>query len=260
MKKLSTLIRRENCFFTVDNHVLKTVQDFLEYLMECDEGTYAYHVNSKKNDFATWVNDVLLFPELAESLKIAKSISEARDAVMEFFQIFDYRSKSIPEEKVFHTVDNYNLKNIQELYYYINNCDDGSFSYHVNSKKNDFANWVSDVLLFPTLSAKMRTVNDKLKTVAVLKEFLLTSTEFGANPEYERYINERLVHDDKNSIDSKPPKPSVSTKPITSEDSSLSTLKSVKDIDSKDTAPSKPLDDSTATPKFSSSTSQTSSS
>ena len=195
MKKLSTLIRRENCFFTIDNHVLKTVQDFLEYLMECDEGSYIYHVNSKKNDFAKWVNDVLLFPELSESLKISKNMSEARDAVMEFFQVFDYRSKSIPEEKVFHTVDDYNLKNIQELYYYINNCDDGSFRYHVNDKKNDFANWVSDVLLFPALSAKIRAVNDKLGTVAILKEFLLTSKEFGANPEYERYINERLVHD-----------------------------------------------------------------
>ena len=89
--------------------------------MECDEQTYSYHVNLQKNDFAKWVNDVLLFPELSESLKISKSISEARDAVMEFFQVFDYRSKSITDDKAFHTVDDYRLKNIQELYYYINN-------------------------------------------------------------------------------------------------------------------------------------------
>jgi len=199
MRKLSTLIKRENCFFTKDGQTLRTVQDLLEYLMNCDEETYAYHVNSQKNDFATWVNNVLLFPELGESLKISKSIAEARDALMEFFQVFDYRSKSITEDKAFHTIDDYKLKNVQELYYYINNCDDTSFQYHFNPKKNDFANWISDVLIFPELSAKMRAVPDKQSVVNVLKEFLLTSTEYGANPEYEKYINERLEHDDTKS-------------------------------------------------------------
>jgi hypothetical protein len=195
MKKLSELTRRENCFFTVDGKVLKTVQDLLEYLVDCDEGTYKYHVNAEKNDFANWVNAVLLFPELAESLKLSKTINEARDAIMEFFQVFDYRSQWISEEKAFHTVDEYKLKNIQELYYYITNCDDGNFYYHVNPQKNDFANWISDVLLFPSLAAKMRVAINRGDMINVLKEFLTTSTSYGANPEYEKYINQRLIQD-----------------------------------------------------------------
>jgi hypothetical protein len=169
-------------------------------LINCDEETYAFHANAQKNDFAEWVNNVLLFPELSESLKISKGIAEARDALMEFFQVFDYRSKSITEDRVFYTVDDYKLKNVQELYYYTNNCDDGSFQYHFNAQKNDFANWTSDVLLFPALSAKMRIVKDRQGLITVLKEFLLTSKEYGMNPEYERYINERLVHEDKKEL------------------------------------------------------------
>ena len=82
------------------------------------------------------------------------------------------------------------LKNIQELYYYLNNCTDGNFAYHVNDQKNDFANWVSDVLLFPSLAAKMRIVTSRMDMVTVLKEFLLKSTAYGVNLEYDRYIDE----------------------------------------------------------------------
>jgi len=195
MKKLSELTKRENCFFTIDGKILKTIQDMLEYFVNCDEENYNHHVNATKNDFANWVNDVLLFPELAKSLKNAKTINESRDVLMEFFQVFDYRSKWISEEKVFHTVDGYKLKNIQELYYYLNNCTDGNFAYHVNDQKNDFANWVSDVLLFPSLAAKMRIVTSRMDMVTVLKEFLLKSTAYGVNLEYDRYIDERSIQE-----------------------------------------------------------------
>lgn len=203
MKKLSTLTRRENCFFTKDGQVLKTVQDLLEYLVNCDEEAYRYHVTSEKNDFTNWVNHVLLFPELGESLKLSKNINEARDAIMEFFQVFDYRSQWISEEKAFHTVDDYQIKNVQELYYYVNNCDDNNFNYHVNVQKNDFANWISDVLLFPTLSAKMRVAHSKMEAINVLKDFLTTSSSYGANPEYEKYINQRLIQDNNMSATDK---------------------------------------------------------
>jgi hypothetical protein len=109
--------------------------------------------------------------------------------------VFDYRSQWISEEKAFHTIDDYKLKNIQELYYYISNCDDQNFNYHVNPQKNDFANWISDVLLFPSLAAKMRVAINKKNMINVLKEFLTTSTSYGANPEYEKYINQRLMQD-----------------------------------------------------------------
>jgi hypothetical protein len=232
MRKLSEIIRKENSFYTIDNHVLKTIQDFLEFLMNCDEKTYSYHVNAQKNDFATWVKDVLLFPELSESLKISKNIVEARDAVMEFFQVFDYRMKSIQEEKEFHSVDDYWLKNLQELYYYVNNCDDNSYWYHVNDRKNDFANWVSDVLLFPALSAKMRIANDRNGILSALKEFLLTNTQYTSNPEYERYINEHLAHDDVKSPESSPesskrPESLATSATVSSASSSVSSISSL---------------------------------
>lgn len=198
MGKLSDITRRENCFITVDGHILKNIKDLLDYMLECSEDNYNYHATAQKNDFANWATDVLLCPRLGKVLSGCKNLYEARDSLMEYMKVFDYRGKNIADEKAFHTVDGYILKNLHELYYYIHNCNDGSFNYHLNSQKNDFANWVSDVLTFPMLSAKMRAANSRIEMADVLKEFLSVS-ETGINPENDRYISGRKIKDDDKS-------------------------------------------------------------
>jgi hypothetical protein len=210
MKKLSSLTRTENCFFTVDNHALKNIQDLLDYLASCDEESFRHHVNGQKNDFADWIEKTLLFQELANSFRSINTSDDMRNAIINFFKTFDYKSKEVPEEKMFHTVDDYGLKNIQELYYYLINCDDNSFRFHLNEQKNDFANWVGDVLLFPELAAKMRTVYGKNESILTLKDFFVKDASNGTNPEYEKYLDERTIKgvddkkiDDKNVEDKK---------------------------------------------------------
>lgn len=51
------------------------------------------------------------------------------------------------EQKHFRTRDGQALKNLWDLYVYLKSCDDGAFRHHVDGKKNDFANWVRDVIL-----------------------------------------------------------------------------------------------------------------
>ncbi|MGV8172557.1 MAG: hypothetical protein ACP5OA_07750, partial [Candidatus Woesearchaeota archaeon] len=197
MGRLSDITRRENCFITREGFMLKNIKDLLDYLLDCDDMCYIFHVNTEKNDFAKWVTDTLLYPELGQMLSRCKNIVETRNAVMTFLQSFDYKSVNIPLDKAFHTVDDCFLKNLQELYYYINNCDDSSFYYHVNSSKNDFATWTNDVLLFPSLSEKMRSTNHRAAMIVLLKNFLLNSSTSEANPEYERYVAERVVAEKK---------------------------------------------------------------
>jgi hypothetical protein len=241
MKKLSDITRRENCFLTRDGRMLKNIKDLSDYLLECSEDNYNYHVNAQKNDFAKWVSDVLLSPVLSKSLMNCKNLAEARDAINGFLQAFDYKSSWISEEKTFHTVDDYMLKNVQELYYYINNCDDGSFSYHFNAQKNDFAKWVSDVLVFPSLSSKMCRVNNRMEMINVLKEFLLSSARPGVNPEYERYISERMVDGKNGQADAVDVKQDKEVKNIYSSNEETIELKPLelerKEEDEKDEGP-----------------------
>lgn len=210
MPKLSDLTRRENCFFTVDGHVLKTIQDVVDYISNCSEDNYRFHVNDQKNDFAKWAMDVLIRPRFSKVLSEAKSLDEARISLADFIQKVDYKNKFIPEEKAFHTVDGYTLKIVHELYYYLNNCNYGNFSYHCNPQKNDFANWVNDVLQFPSLSQSIRSQGTREGIIGILKEFLLTRVNKGVNQEYERYLNEHAIQE------KAPESPSLSSSPATS--------------------------------------------
>jgi hypothetical protein len=193
MVKLSDLIKKENCFVTIDGKVLKNVLDLRNYLSSCSQQNYLYHVNGSKNDFASWTRDILVSKNLADNLFRCTNLDCAIKIISTFLDEFDYQSKKISDSKAFHTRESFNLKNIQELYYYINNSDDETFNYYVNTSKNDFANWVGEVLLFPDLALKMRSATKKSDIILLLKNFLLDNFAYDNKSEYKRYIEERLI-------------------------------------------------------------------
>jgi hypothetical protein len=51
----------------------------------------------------------------------------------------------VPKERVFRLSDSGEISSLDELYSALRSMDDGVFSHHVNSGKNDFGNWVRDV-------------------------------------------------------------------------------------------------------------------
>lgn len=52
----------------------------------------------------------------------------------------------VPEENVFRCQDGYILHSMEELGEALDTMTDDTFSHHVNVQKNDFANWVSNVI------------------------------------------------------------------------------------------------------------------
>lgn len=60
-------------FFVINGYTLSRLSELPAALKAMDADTYAYHVNSDKNDFSLWVSDVLLNKALATKLKKAKN-------------------------------------------------------------------------------------------------------------------------------------------------------------------------------------------
>ncbi len=60
-------------FWVCDGKVVKNLQELQYALDKMSEGTYTYHANNAKNDFANWVNDIIKHPELAQQLRKVKS-------------------------------------------------------------------------------------------------------------------------------------------------------------------------------------------
>ncbi|MEI6614838.1 MAG: DUF5752 family protein, partial [Chrysiogenales bacterium] len=80
--------------------------------------------------------------------------------------------KDVSEERVFFVCDGRTLKNLDELAHALAEISDDVFRYHVNEEKNDFANWIRDVMNKQKLADKLFKTADKEKTKQIIIEFI----------------------------------------------------------------------------------------
>ena len=73
--------------------------------------------------------------------------------------------KNVPAYKVFLCNDGSIYNNIEELQKALKSMSNETFNYHVNSEKNDFANWIYDVIGDIKLANNLRTIYDKKNTI-----------------------------------------------------------------------------------------------
>jgi hypothetical protein len=71
-------VEQEKQFWCHDGQHLKNLQELQAALEEMKEETFHVHVNETKNDFSTWVNDVIGDDKLARDLR--KSVTPAQAA------------------------------------------------------------------------------------------------------------------------------------------------------------------------------------
>ena len=62
-----------NLFWVNGNGALRNLKELAESLKVMSDEAYSYHVNKEKNDFASWVKEVLQDSKLALDLKRAKT-------------------------------------------------------------------------------------------------------------------------------------------------------------------------------------------
>ena len=59
----------QHAFWFCDGSVLKNIEELYATLQRVDDGAYHYHANAEKNDFSSWINDVLGDSALARQLR-----------------------------------------------------------------------------------------------------------------------------------------------------------------------------------------------
>lgn len=75
-------------------------------------------------------------------------------------------------DKAFYMANGTVVYSLVDLPTVIENADDNTFSHHVNSEKNDFANWIRDVFNVSTLANKISKSTTKESIVKELKSAL----------------------------------------------------------------------------------------
>ncbi|MGV8150803.1 MAG: hypothetical protein ACP5NV_03695 [Candidatus Woesearchaeota archaeon] len=75
-------------------------------------------------------------------------------------------------DKYFYTVDKRTITNLYQLLDYVSYCSDANYASHVTGARNDFANWIEYVLGIIDLAEKLRSSQDRVKNVEILKDFV----------------------------------------------------------------------------------------
>lgn len=78
-------------------------------------------------------------------------------------------AKNVPDDKVFYLANNEVIKNLDELYMKVSKATDDVFKHHVSENKNDFINWIKDVVKDKDLIKKLQGINQKNKFVEIVK-------------------------------------------------------------------------------------------
>ena len=73
-------------------------------------------------------------------------------------------------ENSFWVCDGSILKNLDELLNFAKNAQDNVFSYHANEERNDFSNWVKDMMGDVKLAGDLSKTKDKKEAVRILNE------------------------------------------------------------------------------------------
>ena len=67
----------EKCFWVNNGPVLKNLDELANALPEINDEAFHHHVNSDKNDFSSWINDVIGDKKLANDLLSSKNRESA---------------------------------------------------------------------------------------------------------------------------------------------------------------------------------------
>lgn len=78
----------------------------------------------------------------------------------------------VPADKAFYVHNGGQITGLKELAESLETMPDESFAYHVSSEKNDFANWVNDILMDENLAKELRKTQNKGKMARLVKKRL----------------------------------------------------------------------------------------
>jgi len=76
----------------------------------------------------------------------------------------------VPADKLFWCRDGREFKNLQELSAAFQEMSDVTFRYHANEQKNDFSNWVKDVIGDEQLAQELSKCSNRNKAAKVVNK------------------------------------------------------------------------------------------
>lgn len=84
-------------------------------------------------------------------------------------KVVPYVQTNVPEDRAFLTLNGRHIRNLVELAAMLEQMDDHVFHYHAGERKNDFSNWIRDVMGYEQLADAIHNKDRVHAQVEVLK-------------------------------------------------------------------------------------------
>lgn len=86
-------------FWLSDGRVIKNLDELIEALKTMNEATFSYHVNKEKNDFSSWIREILKDKELADRIRNARKKEIVLEIIKKRKEEFDRKKQELELEK-----------------------------------------------------------------------------------------------------------------------------------------------------------------
>ena len=83
-------------------------------------------------------------------------------------EVYRSRLSDVPGEKIFRCNDGKDLRNLEELSVALSDLTEQVFSHHVTEQRNDFSNWVRDVIGDSTLAKNLTKATDRAQASQIV--------------------------------------------------------------------------------------------
>lgn len=108
-KNLLKIVPLKDSFWLCTNQNLRSLNTLANSLEDVNDDVFRYHVNKYKNDFSTWVRDVIGDSDFAREIsriktkdtlvrKVNEKVNESRKAVSKYQKIAKKRKKAIKKK------------------------------------------------------------------------------------------------------------------------------------------------------------------
>ena len=199
-------------FHTKDGKSVKSLIELVCYLKVCQKETFDHHVGTSHNHFSSWVGHVVLDRDLAGQMSLVLDKNPMRIIVMKRVNILVHNATRTPRgremarmiledvilpEELFITIDGRTIRNLWELREFLEKSDEKAIAYHLSPIRNDFYNWVSEVIMdFELAEAMLRATGKTELSHAVARrlEYLMGFGEVG-KPSHDLSFYAQKVHE-----------------------------------------------------------------
>jgi hypothetical protein len=163
-------------FHSRDGKTLKNLVELSGYLKACEKGHFQHHVSPKHNHFSNWVGNQVLDKDLADQMGLVLEKNPMYLIVIKRINVLVRHATRTPRgrekarmimenarlpEEMFITNDGRSLRNLWELKQFIESAPEHVLSYHLHGNKNDFHDWVREVLMDIELADLIWEARDK---------------------------------------------------------------------------------------------------